>query len=87
MSRLGALAGLGRTASQTPVEYAHALGAAVPALATESRLVATRFSVARYGAPTTVTGESEDLADAWRTIRRALAGRTLRRLVPGKGSA
>jgi hypothetical protein len=93
MSRLGVVAGLGRASNQTPREYAHALGLALPALSGESGLVVTRYSVVRYGAqaspdehrePEEEVEQGEALADAWKTIRRALVGRTLRRLVPGR---
>jgi len=90
MSRLGAIAGLGRQSNQTPTEYAHALALALPAVSGHSRLVATRYSAVRYGAQASPPkqGEQEQqgeaLAAAWETIRRALVGKTLRRLVPGR---
>jgi transglutaminase-like putative cysteine protease len=83
MSRLGAVAGLGRTGNQTPSEYAHALGLALPTLSGESSLVATHYSAVRYGAQASPGEQSEALTDAWKAIRRALLGKTLRRLLPG----
>jgi hypothetical protein len=91
MSRLGAVAGVGRTSNQTPTEYAHTLGLALPALSDESGLVATSYSAVRYGthsglkkqgSPGEQDEQGEALKDAWKTIRRALLGRTLRRIVP-----
>ncbi len=86
MTRLGAFAGLGRAPSQTPGEYAHALRNALPGISGESDILATRYSMARYGAPGAPGAQSDDsenLTNAWRTVRRALAGRVFRRFMPG----
>ena len=87
MGRLGSVAGLGRATNQTPSEYARALSTALPVLTEQSHLVATGYSAVRYGGATARDSDPETMADAWKTIRRALVGRTLRRLMPGKRSA
>ena len=85
MGRLGRMAGLGRVDSQTPGEYAVALGAALPSMTAESRLVAVRYSNFRYGGPTSRPGDSVAIQDAWKVVRRALVRRLFRRLLPGNG--
>ena len=82
MARLGGLAGVGRSASQTPREYAGSLAAALPGVAGEATLVASRYSAVTYGAPASTPVDDLPLRLAWKRIRGALVGRIARRLVP-----
>ena len=83
MSRLGTLAGVRRAASQTPAEYADAIGRAIPRIAAGAQAVASAFAVGRYGGAR--EGESAGVDDAWRSVRGGLALRALRRLVFAAG--
>ena len=81
MSRLGALAGIGRRAHQTPIEYSRALGNLVPATAAGAQAVAWAFALGRYGGAEPKDQEIEDMDDAWKSIRGGLLGQVFRRLV------
>ena len=82
MARLGGLAGVGRSTSQTPREYASSLAAALPGVAGEAALVATRYSAVTYGGPASKSVDDLPLSLAWKRIRGALVVRIVRRLVP-----
>ena len=82
MSRLGALSGTRRYPHQTPIEYAKALGHAVPAVASGVQQIAWAWSDDRYGGRTLDEEEQQTLEKAWKSIRVSLAARALRRLVP-----
>ena len=82
MARLGGLAGVGRSGSQTPREYAGSLAAALPGVAGEAALVATRYSAVTYGGPASTSVDDLPMHLAWKRIRGALVVRIFRRLVP-----
>ena len=82
MNRLGALAGLRRDPNQTPLEYAAALGRAIPAMGPAARTAASLFAAGRYGMKEPTEPEEDSLGDTWKTIRGNLLAKTLRRLVP-----
>jgi hypothetical protein len=82
MSRMGAMAGIGRPAHQTPNEYAAALGHAVPALASGARQIGWAFAGDRYGNNEPDPDEISALDQAWKSVRGRLAARAFRRLVP-----
>ena len=82
MSRLGTLSGTRRYPHQTPVEYAAALGHAVPAVATGARHIAWAFSNNRYGGRAPDEEEQRTLEQIWKSIRGSLIARSLRRLIP-----
>ena len=82
MSRLGTLAGIRRAASQTPTEYADALGRAVPRIAAGAQAVASAFAIGRYGR---AQDADTDVDDAWKSVRGGLVMRALRRLVFAAG--
>ena len=82
LSRLGALSGTRRHPHQTPVEYAAALGSAVPAVALGARHIARAFSNSRYGGRAPGEDEQQTLEQIWKTIRGSLLARSLRRLIP-----
>ena len=81
MSRLGGVAGLGLSGSQTPAEYGAGLGRALPSIALDCELVAGRYSAVRYGAKDGDDGDSLEVS--WRRIRRALLLRAMRNFIPG----
>ena len=82
MSRLGALSGTRRYPHQTPVEYAAALGHAVPAVASGARDIARAFSNNRYGGRAPDEEGQRTLEQIWKSIRGSLMARSLRRLIP-----
>ena len=84
MARLGRLAGVGRSASQTPREYAGSLAAALPRVAGDAALVATGYSAVTYGAPAQASVDDLSLREAWKRVRGAMLSRIIRRLVPGR---
>jgi transglutaminase-like putative cysteine protease len=86
MNKLGTLAGLNRQVHQTPLEYARALGNAIPALAAGAQAVAWAFGADRYGRPDPENQGPGDLRDAWKRVRSGLLMRALRRLVPVGGA-
>ncbi|MDA1188703.1 MAG: DUF4129 domain-containing protein [Chloroflexi bacterium] len=87
MGRLGRLAGVMRSPSTTPQEFATAITAAVPRVASDASLVASQFSVSRYGGREPSEEDQHRLQSAWRSVRRALLKRILRRLMPLRASA
>ena len=87
MSRLGALAGLGRGIHQTPTEYAAALGKGVPGIEEPARQIAAAFATGRYGRESLDEEASRDSEQAWLRIRIRLAAQALRRLNPLTGGA
>ena len=81
MSRLGTLAGFRRTPQQTPIEYATALGNAIPSTGPGSRQIAWAFAAGRYGRGEPTEQDGEELSEAWKGVRGGLIGRALKRLV------
>ncbi len=86
MSRLGAIAGLRRSADQTPIEYAAALSGMLGESASDAQRIAWEFAATRYTGGATVAagdGDSQEMEQAWRNIRGGLIARAFRRLLPG----
>ena len=81
MSRMGLLAGIGRRAQQTAVEYAAMIGERLPATADAAAHIATAFSADRYGRADLPLEAEEGLTDSWKSIRGTLFLRAIRRTV------
>ncbi|MGH2543124.1 MAG: DUF4129 domain-containing transglutaminase family protein, partial [Ardenticatenaceae bacterium] len=82
MSRLGGFAGLRRQANQTPVEYATAIGNALPLIRPAAHRIAAAYTGNRYGRREVNEDEQQELEKAWRSMRGSLVMRSLRRLIP-----
>jgi len=82
MGRLGALAGVRRTPSQTPWDFAQAVGKTVPRVKSEAMEVAWHFSASRYGRREPTEEEYKRMTGAWKAVRSGLVRRSLRRLRP-----
>jgi hypothetical protein len=82
MGRLGWFAGVGRQPSQTPWEYAAAIGLVATNTTEESRKIASLFAVSRYGHREPDEKELEELSEAWKNVRTGLIARAFRRTVP-----
>ncbi|MBM3945584.1 MAG: DUF4129 domain-containing protein, partial [SAR202 cluster bacterium] len=82
MTRLAALAGIGRLSSQTSQQFARALAASEPSIATEVGLIAWRFAISRYSHRDPSEEEYIHLKRSWKTVRGVLLRRALRRLNP-----
>ncbi|MCI0437617.1 MAG: transglutaminase domain-containing protein [Chloroflexi bacterium] len=85
MSRLGAMAGIGRRAQQTPAEYAAALGKAVPDISQSAQRIAAAFTGSRYGRRDADESQQQELEKAWRSMRGSLLARAIRRFIPISG--
>ena len=91
MNRLGTLAGLRRRAYQTPNEYAAMVAGALGESGAGAQSIGREFAVLRYtGGARRDTADDNDGSDdtdemeqAWRSIRGALIARAFRRLLPG----
>ena len=81
MSRLGTLAGVPRLSHQTPLEYAAALGGAVPSSMAGAQVIAHSFAASRYGGRESAEEDPAEVNAAWRTVRGGLLSRALGRLV------
>jgi len=86
---LGAYAGLAPDASQTPYEYASAVAAAVPSIASEVREIAHAEVLERYAPSGAGDADRKRARDAWLRLRGELLGHlpgraasTLRRFLP-----
>ncbi len=87
MSRLGWLAGIGRRAHQTPIEYAAAIGRSVPDAASGASHIASAYSYIRYRDASLDGDDADDeskdeLTAAWKGIRYMLIGKMFRRIIP-----
>ena len=78
MTRLGWLAGAGRRANQTPIEYGERIAQAAPDAAEGARKIASAYARARYGEREPSDGEREEIEVAWRGARLAIARRVFR---------
>ncbi len=85
MSRLGAIAGIGRRVHQTPAEYAAALGQAVPDISPAAQRIAAAYTGSRYGRRDASESEQQELEKAWRSMRGSLLARVIRRIIPIAG--
>ncbi len=79
MSRMGTLAGIGWRPHQTPLDYATAIGAAIPSTALSADHIGRSFASGRYGGPEAGDFDEEELDRAWSTMRGPLVGRALSR--------
>lgn len=82
MGRLGTLAGIHHTSSQTPWDFAQAVGRTVPRVKNEAMEVAWHFSASRYGRREPTEEEYKRMTGAWKAVRSSLVRRSLRRLRP-----
>ena len=82
MGRLGAIAGIGYMAHQTPIGYATTLGNAIPAIAPAVRAVAGTFASAQYGQRELDEADEQGLRQAWKQVRGGLVVKALKRLIP-----
>jgi hypothetical protein len=82
MCRLGTLTGLPMRSFQTPIEYGKIIGGYMPGIASSALAVATAFAAGRYGNRQPDAELVEELSQEWKTVRVALVGRALRRLIP-----
>ena len=84
MGRLAGLAGIGRKANQTSIEYGVVLGRAVPVIASGANTVAWAYAAGTYArerpADGGEEGELQELAQAWRSVRISLVSRIFKRL-------
>ena len=86
MCFLGRLAGVVRRPQDTPWEYCSRLTQVCPDRTEAITGVTRGFVTARYGPSKELASEDMDgMREAWRTVRRALFGRILLRLVPYRG--
>ena len=86
MCFLGRLAGVGRRPQDTPWEYCSRLTQVCPQHPEAITGVTRGFVTTRYGPSKELAPEEmEGMREAWRTVRRALLGRILLRLVPYRG--
>ena len=82
MARLGTLAGVRRQPYHTPLDYAVAIGDAVPAASSGAQAVAWTFAIGRYAHIEESEDDIASLRDHWKSIRGGLVTRTFKRLVP-----
>ena len=82
MARLGTLAGVRRRHYHTPLEYAVAIGDAVPGASSDAEAVAWSFAIGRYAHVEESDDDVESLRDHWKKIRGGLLSRTLKRILP-----
>ncbi|MCY4528988.1 MAG: DUF4129 domain-containing protein, partial [Chloroflexi bacterium] len=82
MSRLGTLAGVRRPPYYTPIEYAYAIGDAVPGASSGAQAVAWTFAIGRYAHIEESEDDIESLRDHWKKIRGGLIARTFKRILP-----
>ncbi|MXY43301.1 MAG: transglutaminase domain-containing protein [Dehalococcoidia bacterium] len=82
MARLGTLAGVRRQPYHTPIDYAVAIGDAVPAASSGAQAVAWTFAIGRYAHIEESEEDIESLRDHWKKIRGGLISRTLKRILP-----
>ncbi len=82
MSRLGTLAGVRRPPYYTPIDYAYAIGDAVPGASSGAQAVAWTFAIGRYAHIEESEDDIESLRDHWKKIRGGLIARTFKRILP-----
>ena len=82
MARLGTLAGVRRQPYHTPIDYAVAIGDAVPAASSGAQAVAWNFAIGRYAHLEASDDAIASLHDHWKKIRGGLLSRTLKRILP-----
>jgi transglutaminase-like putative cysteine protease len=81
MVRAGRLVGVPREPSATPLEYASAVGRAMPAARRPATVLAELYAADRYGGGTNQSAGERSGQDAWRAVRRAALRRML---TPGR---
>ena len=82
MARLGTLAGVRRQPYHTPIDYAVAIGDAVPAASSGAQAVAWNFAIGRYAHLEVSDDAIASLHDHWKKIRGGLLSRTFKRILP-----
>ena len=82
MARLGTLAGVRRQPYHTPIDYAVAIGDAVPAASSGAQAVAWNFAIGRYAHLEASDDAIASLHDHWKKIRGGLLSRTFKRILP-----
>ena len=82
MARLGTLAGVRRQPYHTPIDYAYAIGDAVPAASSGAQAVAWTFAIGRYAHIEESDEDIESLREHWKKIRGGLISRTFKRILP-----
>ena len=82
MGRLGTLAGIRRQPYHTPIEYAVAIGDAVPTASSGAQAVAWNFAIDRYTQREASDDAIASLQEHWKKIRGGLISRTLKRILP-----
>ena len=82
MARLGTLAGVRRQPYHTPIDYAVAIGDAVPAASSGAQAVAWNFAIGRYAHLEASDDAIASLRDHWKKIRGGLLSRTFKRILP-----
>ena len=82
MARLGTLAGVRRQPYHTPIDYAVAIGDAVPAASSGAQAVAWTFAIGRYAHIEESDEDIESLREHWKKIRGGLISRTFKRILP-----
>ena len=82
LTRLGWLAGMGRTSDQTPMEFGARVGRTIPEANEGAMRIAASYAAHRYGGRQADEDERGALLDAWKEIRFKLIGRMFRRLIP-----
>ncbi|MCH8101600.1 MAG: transglutaminase domain-containing protein [Chloroflexi bacterium] len=80
MNRLGRMAGLRRAESQTATEYAGILAARLPTITTQAYAIADGYQACVYGHRMN-ENDAAEMNEAWKQMRSALLGRSLRRLI------
>ncbi len=82
MARLGTLAGVRRQPYHTPIDYAVAIGDAVPVASSGAQAVAWTFAIGRYAHIEESEDDIASLREHWKKIRGGLISRTLKRILP-----
>lgn len=79
VQKAGRWAGVREDLAMTPIEYADALGRAVPRSSAPARQVAESYTRERYGPTTAAPDDPGRARQAWRDLRRPLIGAWARR--------
>ena len=85
LTRLGWLAGIGRRLGQTPIEYGRLVSDTLPSVSEGAEKIAMSYAVHRYGNRASTEESTQEIAEAWKSIRLRLAARVFERLVPLSG--
>jgi|GEM_PF-468445 transglutaminase-like putative cysteine protease len=87
MGRLGTLAGVRRKSYYTPMEYATAVGDAVPGVLSGAQTVAWNFTISTYAKERQPSADVlASMNQHWKGIRNGMLSRTLKRVLPIGGN-